>query len=194
MTDPDERRNRLENSSSNRNIPSIAQPNFGAILAAQIPQVEIPDDLDALRQFLMPLIPPAPIRRRGRLRQTTVTATGADQINGPGDTIPTTVAAAAANQPDVPENAIQPLWHDPPRHIDFEAIQQEHQRRDQELIQQMQNVWRNQLEMWQDQLEMQQDRDKLQRQRQRHESHLLDQMHRLGVVADNMSSDRVEEY
>ena len=58
----------------------------------------------------------------------------------------------------------------------------------------MQNVRRNQLEMWQDQLEMQQDRDKLQRQRQRHESHLLDQMHRLGVVADNMSSDHVEEY
>jgi hypothetical protein len=64
MTNPDERRGRLRVS-----IPTegIIQPNFGAALAAQMPQVEMPTDWDAVRVFGMPVVGPvlAPVMGLG---------------------------------------------------------------------------------------------------------------------------------
>ena len=61
MTDPDQRRTRI----GSRNDPPpqpVPQPNFLAQLAAQIPQVHIPDSVYAPRQFPVPGIgvPPQP--------------------------------------------------------------------------------------------------------------------------------------
>jgi len=64
MTNPDERRSRT------RVCPfsePVVQPNFGATLAAQIPQVEMPADWNAPRDFPMPVVGPvpAPVQRGG---------------------------------------------------------------------------------------------------------------------------------
>ena len=60
MTDPDDRRRRAHHSALS-NLPTvpqaIEQPNFGLALANMIPQVQIPDNLDAPFQFPRPAIP-----------------------------------------------------------------------------------------------------------------------------------------
>jgi hypothetical protein len=66
MTNPDERRSRT------RVCPPsgpVVQPNFGATLAAQIPQVEMPADWNAPREFPMPVVGPvsAPVQRSAPL-------------------------------------------------------------------------------------------------------------------------------
>jgi hypothetical protein len=50
MTNPDERRGRIRVSTATE---AIAQPYFGATLAAQIPEVQMPADWNAPRAFLM---------------------------------------------------------------------------------------------------------------------------------------------
>ena len=60
MTDPDQRRTRI----SSRNDPAaeavVPQPNFLAQLAAQIPQVHVPDSIYAPRRFPIPGIGVSP--------------------------------------------------------------------------------------------------------------------------------------
>jgi hypothetical protein len=51
MTNPDERRSRIRVSTSTEEIVPL---NFGAALAAQIPQVQMPADWNAPRQFPLP--------------------------------------------------------------------------------------------------------------------------------------------
>ena len=51
MTNPDERRSRIRVSAGTESIVPL---NFGAALAAQIPQVQMPADWNAPRQFPLP--------------------------------------------------------------------------------------------------------------------------------------------
>lgn len=63
MTNPDERRSRVRVVAPAEQIVPL---NYGAALAAQIPQVQMPADWDAPRQFGLPVVPPAPVlHRRG---------------------------------------------------------------------------------------------------------------------------------
>jgi len=49
--------------------------------------------------------------------------------------------------------AAELLYHDPPRHIDIQAALQEQNRREQEWIQQVHNMWRNE-QLAEDQVQM----------------------------------------
>jgi hypothetical protein len=51
MTNPDERRSRIRLSTQSENIVPL---NYGAALAAQIPQVQLPDDWNAPSKVLDP--------------------------------------------------------------------------------------------------------------------------------------------
>jgi hypothetical protein len=55
MTNPDERRSRMRVSTHAGNIVPL---NYGAALAAQIPQVQMPADWNAPRQFPLPVVAP----------------------------------------------------------------------------------------------------------------------------------------
>jgi hypothetical protein len=55
MTDPDQRRTRISGR-NNPAPPTVPQPDFFAQLAAQIPQVHVPDSVYAPRQFPVPVI------------------------------------------------------------------------------------------------------------------------------------------
>jgi hypothetical protein len=55
MTNPDERRSRIRVSTP---IEGIVPLNYGAALAAQIPQVQMPSDWNAPRQFPLPVVAP----------------------------------------------------------------------------------------------------------------------------------------
>ena len=57
MTNPDERRSRIRVSGPTEGIVPL---NFGAALAAQIPQVEMPADWNASREFGLPVVRPEP--------------------------------------------------------------------------------------------------------------------------------------
>jgi hypothetical protein len=52
MTNPDERRGRIRVSTATE---AIAQPYFGATLAAQIPEMQMPADWNTPRAFPMPV-------------------------------------------------------------------------------------------------------------------------------------------
>ena len=67
MTDPDHRRSRSRPNTPPPPLP-IQQPNFLANLAANIPQVQIPDSLDAPLQHPIPVVPAIPVFSRGRGR------------------------------------------------------------------------------------------------------------------------------
>jgi hypothetical protein len=71
MTDPDHRRSQARLHRQPVLPQGIQQPLFGPDLAAQIPEVHIPENIDAPRQFIMPVIPPVPVvpARRGRPRR-----------------------------------------------------------------------------------------------------------------------------
>ena len=71
MTDPDDRHSRSRAGTPPPPPPlpiSIQQPNFLPNLAANIPQVHIPDSIYAPLRHVMPQIPPAPVRRQARGR------------------------------------------------------------------------------------------------------------------------------
>jgi len=69
MTDPDDCCSRSRAGTPPPPLPvPIQQPNFLANLAANIPQVHIPDSIYAPARHVMPQIPPAPVRRQGRGR------------------------------------------------------------------------------------------------------------------------------
>ena len=63
MTDPDEHHSSRGNTPPQLLPQPIQQPNFGAILAAAIPQVQISDNLDAPPKFVMLVVPPLPAGR-----------------------------------------------------------------------------------------------------------------------------------
>jgi PIF1-like helicase len=65
MTNPDERRSRIRVSTSTES-EGIIPLNFGASLAAQIPEVQMPADWNAPRQFPLP-VAPAPMERIGAI-------------------------------------------------------------------------------------------------------------------------------
>jgi hypothetical protein len=67
MTDPDHRRSRSRPGTPPPPLP-IQQPNFLANLAANIPQVQIPDSFNAPIRHPMPIVPPMPVISRGRGR------------------------------------------------------------------------------------------------------------------------------
>jgi hypothetical protein len=58
MTDPDHRRSQARLRRQPILPQGIEQPNFGHDLAAQIPEVHIPEHINAPLQFPMPVIPP----------------------------------------------------------------------------------------------------------------------------------------
>ena len=67
MTDPDHRRSRSRANTPPPPLP-IQQPNFLTDLAANIPQVQIPDSFNAPIRHPMPVVPPMPVVSRGRSR------------------------------------------------------------------------------------------------------------------------------
>ena len=67
MTDPDHRRSRSHPGTPLPPQP-IQQPNFLANLAANIPQVQIPDSFNAPISHPIPIVPPMPVISRGRGR------------------------------------------------------------------------------------------------------------------------------
>jgi hypothetical protein len=305
MTNPDERRSRTRVC-----LPSgpVVQPNFGATLAAQIPQVEMPADWNAPRQFPMPavsvqrsgaplgnrigmvalgptvatnvglgvnllaaipqvqlpagwdaplanpipVVPPAPQlqRRRGRGRVTgplhDISGGQADPaLNGlhrghialrernanfnmqveqlqqeaeaarqrerallqrVADERRAAEAAAArerrlqqlAEQEQQTQAAavqaavaVEPIYHDPPRHIDIQAALQERNRREQEWIQRVHNMWRNE-RLAEDQMQLD-EQEELQR-ISIEERNLQERIIRLERLENNMSRDQVDEY
>jgi len=69
MTNPDDCHSRSRAATSPPPLPiPIQQPNFVANLAANIPQVHVPDSIYALLRHVMPHIPSSPVRRQGRGR------------------------------------------------------------------------------------------------------------------------------
>ena len=67
MTDPDDRHSQARQHRQPFFPQGIDQPNFGLNLAAEIPEVHIPEHITAPRQFPMPAIPPLnPLNRRRR--------------------------------------------------------------------------------------------------------------------------------
>jgi hypothetical protein len=97
-------------------------------------------------------------------------------------------AQAAAVQAAV---AVEPIYHDPPRHIDIQAALQERNRREQEWIQQVHAMWRNE-RLAEDQVQLD-ELEELQR-ISIEERNLQQRIIRLDQLGNNMSRDQIDEY
>lgn len=73
MTNPDERRSRIRVSTHSEDIVPL---NYGAALAAQIPQVKMPADWNAPREFPLPVVAPGPMQFRSAPRGSGVGMVG----------------------------------------------------------------------------------------------------------------------
>jgi hypothetical protein len=87
--------------------------------------------------------------------------------------------------------AAEPLYHDPPRHIDIQAALQEWNRREQEWIQRMDQMWRNERHA-EEQVELD-EQEELQR-ISIEDRNLHEKMMRLDELANNMSRTQINEY
>jgi len=87
--------------------------------------------------------------------------------------------------------AAEPLYHDPPRHIDIQAALQERNRREQEWIQQVHIMWRNE---WLAEDQVQMDEQEELQQISIEDRNLHRRMMRLEQLGNNMSRDQIEEY
>ena len=87
--------------------------------------------------------------------------------------------------------AVEPFYHDPPRHIDIQAAIQERNRREQEWIQRMHEMWRNEHRA--------EEQMQLDEQEELQHISIADQifqgrMRRLDEVENHMSGTQVEQY
>ncbi|KAF8227960.1 hypothetical protein L208DRAFT_1379552 [Tricholoma matsutake] len=73
MTNPNERRSRIRVSTHSEDIVPL---NYGAALGAQIPQVEMPADWNAPREFPLPVVAPGPMQFRSAPRGSGVGMVG----------------------------------------------------------------------------------------------------------------------
>ena len=87
--------------------------------------------------------------------------------------------------------AAEPFYHDPPRHIDIDAAIQERNRREQEWIQRMHQMWQNERRA-EEQMQLD-EQEELQR-ISIADRNLQERMRRLDQLANNMSSTRVDQY
>lgn len=87
--------------------------------------------------------------------------------------------------------AAEPLYHDPPRHIDIEAALQERNRNEQTWIRRVHEMWRNE-QRAEDQMQLD-EQEELQR-ISIEDRHLHQRMMRLDQLANHMSSTQVDQY
>ena len=181
-----------------------------------IPQVQLPAGWDAPLQNRIPIVPPAPqlqIRRekereRGRERnQETVDPANQQQLlqqMAQQRRVAEEERAEAAQAELRREHSIrqeqararqqalddQPHYQDPPR-IDIQAALEARRRQDQELIQHVHNMWRQQRRA--DELQ-QQDELEAENRRIREDRDLLERMLRLEEIENNLMADRLRDY
>ena len=86
---------------------------------------------------------------------------------------------------------VEPLYHDPPHHIDIDAAIQEHNRREREWIRGMHQVWQNER-----QAEEQMQLDELEEEQwiSIADRNLHQRMMRLDELANNMSASQINQY